>query len=80
MIDIPPAQVKAFQGALLTFFHEQHPDIMKDIDRKGRMEDETKDEILHITDEFKASWNKKDEGGDKTTEAKPGVTQAKQDT
>ncbi|MGI6111418.1 MAG: F0F1 ATP synthase subunit alpha [Bilifractor sp.] len=80
MIDIPPAQVKAFQGALLTFFHEQHPDIMKDIDRKGRMEDETKDEILHITDEFKASWNKKDEGGDKTTEAKPGVTPAKQDT
>jgi F-type H+-transporting ATPase subunit alpha len=56
MIDIPPEKVKDFQEKLLGFFHSQHEDIMKNIESTGKLEDDTKDQILKLTDEFARSY------------------------
>lgn len=53
MLDVEPAQIKAFQAGLLEYFHDQHSEIMQEIESGKVLTDEIQQNILNITDEYK---------------------------
>ncbi len=64
-IDVPVKQVKEYENGFLSWMESEHRDIMEEIDRTGRLEDNLKDRILKAADEYaglqqKASGEKKE--------------------
>ncbi len=52
-ISLPVNELKAYQGALLEYIDENHPDIPEDINREKVLSDELRERILNAADEFK---------------------------
>ncbi len=64
-IDVPVKQVKEYENGFLSWMESEHRDIMEEIDRTGRLEDNLKDRILKAADEYaelskKATVDKKE--------------------
>ena len=64
-IDVPVKQVKEYENGFLSWMESEHRDIMEEIDRTGRLEDNLKDRILKAADEYaglqqKAAGEKKE--------------------
>ena len=57
-MNLPVKQVKDYQGRLLAYFAEHHPEIASEITKTGRLEDVQKDAILKVCDEFDAISSK----------------------
>ncbi|MDD6690532.1 MAG: F0F1 ATP synthase subunit alpha [Lachnospiraceae bacterium] len=57
-MNLPVKQVKDYQGRLLAYFAEHHPEIASEITKTGRLEDAQKDAILKVCDEFDAVSSK----------------------
>ena len=57
-MNLPVKQVKDYQGRLLAYFAEHHPEIASEITKTGRLEDAQKDAILKVCDEFDAISSK----------------------
>ena len=57
-MNLPVKQVKDYQGRLLAYFVEHHPEIASEITKTGRLEDAQKDAILKVCDEFDAVSSK----------------------
>ena len=51
-IDVPVKQVKEYENGFLSWMESEHRDIMEEIDRTGRLEDNLKDRILKAADEY----------------------------
>ncbi len=56
MANLPVKDVKSFQMELLTWFEENHEDIMSELTRNGRLEKDLQEKILQAADEFIAGW------------------------
>ncbi|MCH4035427.1 MAG: F0F1 ATP synthase subunit alpha [Lachnospiraceae bacterium] len=55
-MNLPAKEVKDYQGKLLAFFAEKHPEVANELAKTGRLEDPVKDEILKDCDEFDKSY------------------------
>ena len=60
MMDIDPKRVKEFQGKLLTYFAQRYPEVGKNIEISRLLDDDSKNQILNVADEFKKLWDEKD--------------------
>ena len=59
MMEVPVAQVKAYQGEMLTWFAQEHPELGRELETTGQLPDELKERIAAAAKEFYASWSKK---------------------
>ena len=60
-IDVPVKQVKEYENGFLSWMESEHRDMMEEIDRTKRLEDNLKDRILKAADEY-AELSKKTSG------------------
>ena len=60
-IDVPVKQVKEYENGFLSWMESEHRDIMEEIDRTKRLEENLKDRILKAADEY-AELSKKTSG------------------
>ena len=51
-LDIPKEQIKETQGKLLAYFHDLHPEIAEKIQTDKVLEDDLKEQILSVAEEF----------------------------
>ena len=59
MMEVPVAQVKAYQGEMLTWFEQSHPELGRELETTGQLPDELKERITAAAKEFYASWAKR---------------------
>ena len=51
-LDIPKEQIKETQGKLLAYFHDLHPEIAEKIQTDKVLEDDLREQILSVAEEF----------------------------
>lgn len=56
MLDIPVNKVKDFQGKLLTFMEERYPQIGRQINDSGRLDDDLTEQIIKAAEEFRTTY------------------------
>lgn len=54
LLDVDSSKLKAFQSALLRYFDQKHPDIVKEIEEKKALTDELIQKILDAATEYKS--------------------------
>ena len=59
MMEVPVAQVKAYQGEMLSWFEQSHPELGRELETTGQLPDELKERITAAAKEFYASWAKR---------------------
>ena len=52
-VSYPIDQIKRIQGELLQYFHDNHPEIEKEIETTKQLTDEVADKIIEVAQEFK---------------------------
>lgn len=58
MMDVPPKEVKRYQGELLSYFHEKYPEIEKNIEISRLLTDDSREKIRAVAEEFRATYQK----------------------
>lgn len=56
MLDIPVNKVKDFQGKLLAFMEERYPQIGRQINDSGRLDDDLTEQIIKAAEEFRTTY------------------------
>ena len=59
MMEVPVAQVKAYQGEMLIWFEQSHPELGRELETTGQLSNELKERITAAAKEFYASWAKR---------------------
>ncbi len=58
LIDVPSAEVKDYQKAMLRYFAERHPEIGRNIEISRMLTDDSRKEILEVAEEFAPIYEK----------------------
>ena len=56
-LPIEKKRVKEYQKAILTYFEEEHADIIREIEQTRDLSEDLMNQILYAAADFKSRWN-----------------------